>query len=78
MILGMALLDSTGRWWHWRLETKEEWEVGEKYMLSLDTKGCLLSHVLESSKMLVLDAQEHYVHYLWRLRKHVSCEDCVD
>lgn len=78
MISGMALLDSTSRWWHECLEIKEEWEVEEKYMLSLDTKGCLLPQVLESSKMLVLDVQEHYVHYLWMLRKYISSKDGVD
>lgn len=47
-------------------------------MLSLDTKHGLLSQVLESSKMLVLDVQECYISYLWMLRKYISCKDGVD
>lgn len=78
MIFWMAVLDSTGRWWHQHLEIQEEWEVEGKCMLSLDTKHGLLSQVLESSKMLVLDVQECYISYLWMLRKYISCKDGVD
>lgn len=78
MFFWIAVLCSTGRWWHKYLDIQEEGEVEGKYMVSLDTKHNLLIQISESCKMLVLNVQELYSSYFLMLREHIICKDGVD